>query len=269
MGLKVLVVDVGGNNIKLLASGHRAPLKVPSGPTFTPGRMVAAVRKATAGWTYRAVSIGFPAPVRRGRIAEEPVNLGRGWVRYDFRRAFKRPVRIINDAVMQALGSYRGRPAALPRPRHRARRGARARGPAAPARIAHLPYRNGLTYEDLLGKRGLDAVGKKRWRRLVFEIVPRLREAFQVDEVVLGGGNAKLLASLPRGCRLGDNSHAFTGGFRLWEQRPARRRREGPPHSAPPKVAACSSRSATRRTRRVSRSRPGGSSRSTSPRSCC
>jgi polyphosphate glucokinase len=226
VGLKVLVVDVGGNNIKLLASGRREPLKVPSGPTFTPGRMVAAVRKATAGWSYRAVSIGFPAPVRGGRIAEEPVNLGRGWVRYDFRRAFKRPVRIINDAVMQALGSYEGGRllflglgtglgAALV-----------LEGLPHPLEIAHLPYRNGLSYEDLLGKRGLDAVGKKRWRRLVFEIVPRLREAFQVDEVVLGGGNAKLLASLPRGCRRGDNSHAFTGGFRLWDERLAPRRRK-------------------------------------------
>ena len=218
MGIKVLVVDVGGNNVKLLATGRREPLKVPSGPAFTPGRMVAAVRKATSDWSYSAVSIGFPAPVRGGRIAEEPKNLGRGWVRYDFRSAFKRPVRIINDAVMQALGSYQGGQllflglgtglgAALV-----------LEGIPHPLEIAHLPYRNGLTYEDLLGKRGLDAVGKKHWRRLVFEIVPRLREAFQVDEVVLGGGNSKLLQRLPRGCRRGDNSHAFTGGFRLWEQ---------------------------------------------------
>ena len=226
MGLKVLVVDVGGNNVKLLASGRRTPRKHPSGPGLTPGRMVAAVRKLTADWSYRAVSIGFPAPVRDGRIVEEPENLGRGWVRYDFRRAFGRPVRIINDAVMQALGSYQGGRllflglgtglgAALV-----------LEGLPHPLEIAHLPYRGSLTYEDLLGKRGLDELGKKRWRRLVFDIVPRLREAFQVDDVVLGGGNSKLLSTLPRGCRRGDNSHAFTGGFRLWEQRQAPRRRK-------------------------------------------
>jgi hypothetical protein len=223
VGLKVLVVDVGGNNVKLLASGRREVRKVPSGPKLTPGRMVAGVREATADWSYGAVAIGFPAPVRGGRIVEEPKNLGRGWVRYDFRRAFGRPVRIINDAVMQALGSYEGGQllflglgtglgAALV-----------LQGQAHPLEIAHLPYRNGKTYEDLLGKRSLDQVGKKHWRRLVFEIVPRLREAFQVDDVVIGGGNSKLLARLPRGCRRGDNSHAFTGGFRMWEE-PQRRR---------------------------------------------
>ena len=218
MGLKVLVLDVGGNNVKLLASGRREVRKLPSGPRFTPGRMIAAVRKATADWSYEAVSIGFPAPVRASRILEEPKNLGRGWVRYDFRKAFHRPVRIINDAVMQALGSYRGGQllflglgtglgAALV-----------LNGTPHPLEIAHLPYRNGLTYEDLLGKRGLDALGKKRWRRLVFEVVPRLRQAFQVSDVVLGGGNSKLLSTLPAGCRRGDNSHAFEGGFRLFQE---------------------------------------------------
>ena len=235
MALKVLVVDVGGNNVKLLASGRRAARKLPSGPRLTPGRMVAAVRKETADWSYRAVAIGFPAPVRAGRILEEPMNLGRGWVRFDFQRAFRRPVRIINDAVMQALGSAgggrllflglgTGLGAALV-----------LEGLPHPLEIAHLPYRDGWTYEDLLGRGGLELLGKKRWRRLVFEIVPRLREAFQVDEVVLGGGNTKLLRTLPSGCRRGDNRHAFQGGFRLFQARkwprrgtgtkPARRRR--------------------------------------------
>jgi len=224
--VKVLVIDVGGNNVKLLASGRRQVRKVPSGPRLTPARMVAAVKNTTADWSYRAVAIGFPAPVRDGKIAKEPFNLGRGWVRYDFRRAFGRPVRIINDAVMQALGSYRGGRllflglgtglgAALV-----------LDGLTQPLEIAHLPYRDGWTYEDLLGKDALDEVGKKRWRRLVFEIVPRLMAAFQVDEVVLGGGNSKLLAALPRGCRRGDNRNAFAGGFRLFQDpRPARRRR--------------------------------------------
>ena len=224
MALKVLVVDVGGNNVKLLASGRRGARKLPSGPGLTPGRMVAAIRRATAGWSYRAVAIGFPGQVRAGRITTEPANLGRGWTRYDFRRGFGRPVRVINDAVMQALGSYRrgrllflglgtGLGAALV-----------LDGLPQPLEIAHLPYRAGKTYEDFLGKRGLDRAGKKRWRRLVFEIVPRLREAFQVDEVVLGGGNSKLLRTLPTGCRRGDNRNAFVGGFRLFPSRNGARR---------------------------------------------
>jgi polyphosphate glucokinase len=214
--VKILVVDVGGNNVKLLASGQKAPRKVPSGRAFTPARMAASVRKAVADWKYDAVSIGFPGPVSDGHPAKEPVNLGRGWVRFDYARAFGKPVRVVNDAVMQALGSYRGGRmlflglgtglgAALV-----------LEGLLQPLEIAHLSYRSGKTYEDFLGKGGLDRMGKKRWRGLVSEIVPRLREAFQVDEVVLGGGNAKLLRALPRGCRPGSNANAFDGGFRLW-----------------------------------------------------
>ncbi len=223
--MKVLVVDVGGNNIKLLATGQRNPRKIPSGPTFTARRMVAAVKLAAAGWRYDAVSIGFPGPVRSGRPTQEPVNLGRGWVRFDFARAFGKPVRIVNDAVMQALGSYRGgrmlflglgtgMGAALV-----------VEGHVQPLEIAHLPYRNGKTYEDFVGKRGQDRMGRKRWRRVVAEIVPRLFDAFQVDEVVIGGGNAKQLKDVPRGARLGDNANAFLGGFRLWERATTRRRR--------------------------------------------
>jgi hypothetical protein len=225
MAVKVLVVDVGGNNVKLLVSGRREVRKLPSGRRLTPGRMVAAIKRATADWSYRAVAIGYPGPVRQGRIAAEPMNLGRGWARYDFRRAFGRPVRIINDAVMQALGSYAGGRllflglgtglgAALV-----------LEGLPHPLEIAHLPYRSGKTYEDFLGKRGLDRAGKKSWRRLVFEIVPRLQAAFQADEVVLGGGNSKLLRTLPRGCRRGDNRNAFAGGFRLFRDPEATRHR--------------------------------------------
>ena len=217
--MKILVVDVGGNNIKLLVSGQKTSCKVPSGPTLSAARMAAAVKKAMAGSNYDAVTIGFPGPVKNGHPAAEPVNLGRGWVRFDYARAFGKPVRVVNDAVMQALGSYRGGRmlflglgtglgAALV-----------IEGVLQPLEIAHLPYRSGKTYEDFLGKRGLDRVGKKTWRRLVSEIVPRLREAFQVDEVVLGGGNVKQLKTLPPGCRLGTNANAFTGGFRLWERR--------------------------------------------------
>ncbi len=213
--MRVLVIDVGGNNVKLLATGERHVRKIPSGPTLTPRRMVAEVKKATADWHYDAVTIGVPTPVKNGRVAEEPKNIGRGWVRFDYRGAFRRPVRILNDAAMQALGSYRGGRmlflglgtglgAALV-----------LDGVLQPLEIAHLPYRSGKTYEDFLGKRGLD-LGKKRWRRLVAEIVPRLHEAFQVDEVVLGGGNVKHLRELPSGVRLGRNILAFAGGFRVW-----------------------------------------------------
>jgi polyphosphate glucokinase len=222
--VKILVVDVGGNNVKVLVSGQKAPHKVPSGPRLSPARMAASVKKALAGTKYDAVTIGFPGPVKDGRPAEEPVNLGRGWVRFDYARAFRKPVRCVNDAAMQALGSHRGGRmlflglgtglgAALV-----------LEGLVQPLELAHLPYRSGKTYEDFLGKRGMDRVGKKRWRQLVFEIVPRLHHAFQVDEIVLGGGNVKQLKELPPATRLGNNANAFVGGFRIWEgrARPAR-----------------------------------------------
>jgi len=223
--VRVLVVDVGGNNIKLLASGQKTPRKIPSGPTLSARRMVAAVKLATADWRYDRVSIGYPGPEKNGHPLEEPVNLGRGWVRFDYAQAFGRPVRVVNDAVMQALGCYRGgrmlfiglgtgMGAALV-----------VEGHVQPLEIAHLPYRNGKTYEEFVGKRGQDRMGKKLWRRVVAEIVPRLFDAFQVDEVVIGGGNAKQLKELPRGARLGDNANAFAGGFRLWEKATERRRR--------------------------------------------
>ncbi len=215
--MRVLVIDVGGNNVKLLATGQKEPRKVPSGPDLTPRRMVAEVRRAAADWAYDAVTIGFPGPVRDGHPAQEPHNLGRGWVRVDYATAFGRPVRIVNDAAMQALGSYHGGRmlflglgtglgAALV-----------LDGLIHPLEIAHLPYDGELTYEDLLGRRGLDRLGKRTWRRLVRRVVDQLHAAFQVDEVVLGGGNAKHLRSLPEAARLGDNARAFLGGFRVWD----------------------------------------------------
>jgi len=223
--VKILVVDIGGNNVKLLASGQKTPRKVPSGPALTPLRMATSVRKAVAGWTYDAVTIGFPGPVNDGRPAQEPVNLGRGWVRFDYARALGKPVRLVNDAVMQALGSYRGGRMLFLGLGTGLGTALVVEGHVQPLEIAHLPYRDGKTYEDFLGKRGLDRMGRKGWRRLVGEIVPRLHAAFQVDEVVVGGGNVKQLKSLPQGCRLGSNAHAFVGGFRLWEPARARRRR--------------------------------------------
>jgi polyphosphate glucokinase len=217
--VRILVVDVGGNNVKLLATGQRTPRKVPSGPHLTPARMVAAVKKAVADWKYDAVSVGFPSPVKDGRIMAEPFNLGRGWVRCNLRRAFGRPVRVINDAAMQALGSYRGGRMLFLGLGTGLGSALIVEGVVQPLEIAHLLYRSGKTYEDFLGKRGQDRMGKKRWRRVVEEIVPRLQKALLVDEVVLGGGNVKQLKRLPPGCRAGDNSNAFAGGFRLWRSR--------------------------------------------------
>ena len=215
--MKILVVDVGGNNVKLLATGHLVPRKVPSGPDFTPARMMAGIKETIPDWKYDVVTIGYPGVVKGGRPALEPKNLGEGWIRYNFRRAFGKPVRIINDAAMQALGSYAGGRmlflglgtglgAALV-----------LEGLVQPLEIAHLSYRSGLTYEEFLGKRGQDRMGKKRWRKMVDEIVGVLMPAFQVDEVVLGGGNSKQLKELPPGARLGANKNAFAGGFRLWK----------------------------------------------------
>jgi len=202
-------------------SGQNDARKVPSGPHLSAAQMVAAVRKAVAGTKYDRVSVGYPGPVKNNRPAEEPVNLGRGWVRFDYERAFGKPVRFINDAAMQALGSYCGGRMLFLGLGTGLGSALVLDGLVQPLEMAHLQYRNGKTYEDFLGKRGLDRVGKKRWRGLVFEIVPRLRHAFQVDEVVLGGGNAKQLKSVPPATRLGDNANAFLGGFRLW-QGPAR-----------------------------------------------
>ncbi|HSD65962.1 MAG TPA: ROK family protein [Vicinamibacteria bacterium] len=224
--MRILVVDVGGNNVKLLVSGQRSPRKVPSGPALSAARMVAAVREAMAGTKYDAVTIGFPGPVNGGRPAAEPVNLGRGWVRFDYARAFGKPVRVVNDAAMQALGSYRGGRMLFLGLGTGLGSALVLEGLVQPLEMAHLSYRSGKTYEDFLGKRGLDRVGKKRWRQLVHEIVPRLHHAFQVDEIVLGGGNAKQLKALPPSTRLGSNANAFVGGFRLWERPapPARRK---------------------------------------------
>jgi predicted NBD/HSP70 family sugar kinase len=238
--VRILVVDVGGNNIKLLVSGHQTPRKVPSGPDLTPGRMGAGVKKAVADWKYDAVTIGFPGPVKDNRPAAEPKNLGRGWVRFDYRRAFGKPVRMINDAAMQALGSYNGGRMLFLGLGTGLGVALVLDGVLHALELAHLPYRNGKTYEDFIGKRGQDRMGKKRWRRVVSEIVTRLREAFQVDDVVLGGGNSKQLKELPPGARLGNNANAFAGGFRLWADK-QRRAKKTPASAHPPRRAKATS----------------------------
>jgi polyphosphate glucokinase len=226
--MNVLVIDIGGTNVKILATGQTERRRFPSGPAMTPRRMVAGVKKLAADWTYDVVSIGYPGRVVLGKVAAEPHNLGKGWVGFNFRAAFGRPVKIMNDAAMQALGSYKagtmlflslgtGLGSALV-----------VDGTVVPMELAHLSVK-GRTYEDYLGLRAIKRFGKKKWRKLVAIGVARLRAALHVDDVVIGGGNAKKLKELPPGCRLGSNANAFPGGFRLWEESRARPGSAKPP----------------------------------------
>ena len=213
----ILVIDVGGTHIKVLATGQKEPVKIPSGPKMTAKRMAKEVRNATKNWTYSAVSIGYPGPVVHGHPLSEPHNLGGGWVGFDFRKAFGRPVKIVNDAAMQALGIYRGGRMLFLGLGTGLGSAMIVDGVLAPMEVAHLPYKKGRTYEDFLGDRGLKRMGKRKWRRYVARIAEELKDALEAEYVVLGGGNARLLKILPPGCRLGDNATAFTGGFRLWD----------------------------------------------------
>jgi predicted NBD/HSP70 family sugar kinase len=222
--MRVLVVDVGGSHVKALATGHKVPVRFDSGPTMTAKMMVRGVRKATSMWDFERVSIGIPAPVLHGKLVNEPRNLGTGWVAFNFRKAFGCPVKIINDAAMQALGSYKGGRMLFLGLGTGLGTALIVDGVIEPMELAHLPYKHDRTYEEYIGEKGLKRLGKKRWRRHVFEIVDRLRAALEADDVVVGGGNARLLRSLPKGVRLGSNAHAFEGGYRLW----ARQSRHGP-----------------------------------------
>ena len=215
--VKVLVVDIGGTHIKLLATGSRTPVKIPSGPNMTPRKMVAAVQKATTNWQYEKVSIGYPGPVLHGKPVSEPHNLGSGWVGFDFRKAFRRPVKLINDAAMQAIGSYEGGRMLFLGLGTGLGSAFIVDGVLEPMELAHLPYKKRGTYEGYIGLDGLKKVGKKKWRRYVADVVTRLKRALEADYVVIGGGNAKLLKELPPGARLGSNANAFRGGLRLWQ----------------------------------------------------
>ena len=214
--MKTLVIDVGGTNIKVLMTGRREPIKVPSGPKMTPRAMVRAVRGATDGWKYDNVSIGYPGPVVRGHPILEPWNLGRGWVGFDFKKAFGRPVRMINDAAMQALGSYEGGTMLFLGLGTGLGSALIIDGVLVPTELAHLPYHKGRSYEEYLGEAGMDREGKRAWRRHVAKVCALFIAAFSVDYVVLGGGNSRHLRELPPHTRLGDNANAFKGGFRLW-----------------------------------------------------
>jgi polyphosphate glucokinase len=216
--MRVLVIDVGGTHVKVLATGRKAHRQVASGPTMTAEHMVTAVTHLAADWPYEAVSIGYPGPVVDDRPLHDPKNLGPGWVGFDFRAAFGCPVKLINDAAMQALGSYQGgRPLFLGLGTGLGS-AMIVDGLVEPMELAHLPYKHGRTYEDYVGLRGLKRLGKKRWRRHVAAVVALLQTALEPDDVVIGGGNAKKLTEVPMGCRLGDNANAFVGGFKLWNE---------------------------------------------------
>lgn len=214
--MKVLAIDVGGTNVKLLASGHETRRKFPSGPKMTVKDMVNEARKTAADWEYDVVSIGYPGPVLDGRILAEPHNLGKGWAGFNFEKAFHRPVQVLNDAAMQAVGSYKGGRMLFLGLGTGLGSAMILDGQLQPMELAHLPYRKG-TYEDYVGLRGIQRYGKKKWREYVADVVEKLTAALEPDDVVLGGGNAKLIKVLPPKCRAGDNANAFLGGFRLWE----------------------------------------------------
>lgn len=214
----ILVIDVGGTHVKVLDQRHKEPIKIVSGESMTARKMVADVKKATAAWQYTAVAIGYPGPVIHGKPVMEPHNLARGWVGFDFHKAFGRPVKVINDAAMQALGSYEGKRMLFLGLGTGLGSALIVDGLVEPLELAHLPYKDGRTYEDYIGLRGLERQGKKKWRKRVFDVVARLKAALEADYVVLGGGNVKMLKKLPPGTRAGDNANAFRGGVRLFKQ---------------------------------------------------
>jgi polyphosphate glucokinase len=215
--MNVLVIDVGGTHVKVLVTGQKLHREFASGNEMTPKRMVAGVLELVADWKYDVVSMGYPGPVVKDKPLLDPWNLGKGWVKFNYQKAFKCPVKIVNDAAMQALGSYQngkmlflglgtGLGSALI-----------VEGHVAAMELAHLPYRAG-TFEDYVGLRGLEKYGKKKWRKLVLDVVERLVAALEPDDVVLGGGNTKKLKKMPLRCRAGTNENAFIGGYRLWKK---------------------------------------------------
>jgi len=218
--MAILVLDVGGTHIKLRLQGRDEVRKSPSGPLLTPQETIDKVREATDDWPFDRVTIGYPGPVVDGAIHQEPVNLGKGWVGFDFASALSCPVKILNDAAMQALGSYEGgRMLFLGL--------GTGLGTAlvfnhflVPMELGHLPYKKGKTYEEYVGHAGMKRLGRHKWQEAVFDVVARLRKAFLADYVVLGGGNVKKMEELPPCCRMGDNRNAFLGGLRMWEQGP-------------------------------------------------
>ena len=232
----VLAVDVGGSHVKLLASGEGEERRFSSGPKLTPQMMVAGVVKLAKGWQWKVVSVGVPAPVHGGRVVSEPVHLGKGWVGFDFASAFGKPTRVVNDAAMQALGSYAGGRMLFLGFGTGLGSTLVVDGHVEPMEVGHLGFRK-KTFEDYVGERALRKLGKKRWQKAVRQTIAQLTAALEPDYIVLGGGNAALLEQLPPHCRLGDNHNAFAGGFRLWQDATVAEgsRQESGPSSAAPK----------------------------------
>lgn len=216
--MNILAIDVGGTHVKVLATGQEEACKIVSGPEMTAKLMVEQVLEAAKDWKYDAVSIGYPGPVMHGVPLMEPRNLGRGWVHYDFAAHFGKPVKVINDAAMQALGSYEGGRMLFLGLGTGLGSTLIVDNVIVSMELAHLPYKKGQTFEDYVGLRGLQRLGKKKWQRAVEDVIARLKAALVVDYVVIGGGNARKLNLLPPYARLGDNRNAFTGGFRLWQE---------------------------------------------------
>lgn len=217
--MNVLAVDVGGSHVKMLVSDAAEPRRFASGPKMTPDLMVGSIRKLVADWKFEAVSIGYPGPVQNNRIIAEPHNLAPGWLGYDFEKAFGCPVKLINDAAMQALGDYNGGKMLFLGLGTGLGTTMIVDGVILPMELGHLPYKK-ATFEDYVGEAGLQMRGKKKWRAHVEDVVARLAAALMPDDIVLGGGNARLLDPLPAKCRAGANANAFPGGFRMWEPAP-------------------------------------------------
>jgi polyphosphate glucokinase len=222
---KILVVDVGGTHVKVRVTGQREERKIPSGSAMTATKMVRDVELIVKDWEYDVISIGYPGPVIHGRPVRDPHNLGGGWVGFDFGKAFGCPTKVMNDAAMQALGSYKGGRMLFLGLGAGLGSAMIVDGILEPMELAHLPYKNGRTYEDYVGIRGFKRLGKKSWRGHVTDVVKRLKDALGAEYVILGGGNSKNIKKLPPGARLGDNRNAFVGGARLWEKRTKRRLR--------------------------------------------
>jgi polyphosphate glucokinase len=216
--MKILVIDVGGTQIKLKVSDREEVRKCLSGPDLTPHELVESVSDTTADWSYEAITIGYPGPVSQGKIQQEPVNLGKGWLGFDFTAAFGRPVKVINDAAMQAMGSYNGGRMLFLGLGTGLGSTMILEGVVAPMELGHLPYKKSRSFEEYVGAAGLRRLGRRKWQLAVADVIRRLRAALLPEYVVLGGGNVKKLDELPAGCLMGDNNNAFLGGVRLWEQ---------------------------------------------------
>jgi len=218
----VLTIDVGGSHVKVMTNRGHSRRKFASGPRLTARAMVKKVKALTSDWSYDVVSVGYPGPVIDNHPVVEPHNLGKGWTGFDFRKAFKRPTRVVNDALMQAIGSYQGGRMLFLGLGTGLGTAMIVDGVLEPMELAHLPYKNGKSFEHYAGAAGLKRLGKKKWRRAVKHIIDRMMTALEPDYVVLGGGNAKEVGRLPQHVRLGDNDNAFEGGFRLWQPRRSR-----------------------------------------------